>query len=693
MKSEKWITMIQAMVLAFLLSFGATACLVTGFGMHLTPGSAGYLDDVAWLPVNLASIAIFCGISAIVFSLCATFKMELVPLGLTVLAGGFLWKEGTLSAATEALLTRISQVYHNAYGWDVMYWSGNPVVDVDMTIALCLVGVLVGMVVAWTICRKQSAFFAVIVASLPVICCLVITDRVPEMVYLFLFLLGLGVLILSQTLRRQNAAEGNTLAALVTAPVALVLLLLFFLMPQKSYVLPEKIDTLFSAIEQFLEGVDGPNGQLGYDVTSQGQIDLEKTGVRLGSKAKVMEVTADTTGTLYLRGRAYDIYDGQTWISSGQSSSLGWPQPHLLSPAGEVTITTYETHQDLYVPYYQMDLENQTMRQHVLNKDKLTTYSYSLGILTEQAIRANGKTTTGYGPEYTQLPEATQIWANRQIQQYGLNKATTYATAQAIASYVRNSASYNTWTRRMPAGSIDFARWFILFSDSGYCVHFATASAVLLRAAKIPARYVTGYMVQTVAGETVTVEQSDAHAWVEYWIKDVGWIVLESTPSVDASAESTEATADTAATRQTDPTQNEASQNASLPTEQPTQLEETDPSGAVMVDFLWIALPLLAVLALLIQWRVRVAAKAKKHPSPNQQALAQWQRVVQLSRLTGQRPNAELFQLAQKAKFSQHTLTAQELALFDAYLRKAVRLLKKKPLLYHIYYRLILAIW
>ena len=68
----------------------------------------------------------------------------------------------------------------------------------------------------------------------------------------------------------------------------------------------------------------------------------------------------------------------------------------------------------------------------------------------------------------------------------------------------------------MPSGK-DFATWFLNESDTGYCVHFATAGTLMLRALGIPARYVTGYYATAYANQTVTVTTDNAHAWVEYY--------------------------------------------------------------------------------------------------------------------------------------------------------------------------------
>ncbi len=58
---------------------------------------------------------------------------------------------------------------------------------------------------------------------------------------------------------------------------------------------------------------------------------------------------------------------------------------------------------------------------------------------------------------------------------------------------------------------------FLFETRRGFCEHYASAFVVLLRAAGIPARVVTGYQGGTInpSGNYMIVRQSDAHAWAE----------------------------------------------------------------------------------------------------------------------------------------------------------------------------------
>ena len=75
---------------------------------------------------------------------------------------------------------------------------------------------------------------------------------------------------------------------------------------------------------------------------------------------------------------------------------------------------------------------------------------------------------------------------------------------------------------------------FLFESKKGFCEHYAGSFALIMRAAGIPARVVTGYQggeVNPINNE-LTVRQADAHAWVEIWVPEQGWVRSDPTAAV-----------------------------------------------------------------------------------------------------------------------------------------------------------------
>ena len=75
---------------------------------------------------------------------------------------------------------------------------------------------------------------------------------------------------------------------------------------------------------------------------------------------------------------------------------------------------------------------------------------------------------------------------------------------------------------------------FLFGTREGYCEHFASAFAVMMRSAGIPARVVTGYQGGTYnrVGQYWLVRNSDAHAWTEVWLQGRGWVRVDPTAAV-----------------------------------------------------------------------------------------------------------------------------------------------------------------
>lgn len=90
------------------------------------------------------------------------------------------------------------------------------------------------------------------------------------------------------------------------------------------------------------------------------------------------------------------------------------------------------------------------------------------------------------------------------------------------------------YTLRPPLYGEHTADEFWFTHRRGFCEHIASAYAILMRAADIPARIVTGYQggeANPVNG-VWTVRQSDAHAWVELWLPGHGWQRIDPTGAI-----------------------------------------------------------------------------------------------------------------------------------------------------------------
>jgi transglutaminase-like putative cysteine protease len=106
------------------------------------------------------------------------------------------------------------------------------------------------------------------------------------------------------------------------------------------------------------------------------------------------------------------------------------------------------------------------------------------------------------------------------------------AFVQAVLDYLRGGGfSYSLEPERLGADAVDD---FLFRTRVGFCGHYASAFVVLMRAAGVPARVVTGYLggEWDPYGGYYLVRQSDAHAWAEVWLEPRGWTRVDPTAIV-----------------------------------------------------------------------------------------------------------------------------------------------------------------
>ena len=695
MKHDKLFSLLWAAVLSFCIAFGGLSCLLTGFSFQ---------TDTLRLALFCVAFAIFAGLMSLV-------RWGNVILAvLLLLSGGLLWETGSLEASAEALLYQISTVYDMAYGWGTIYWNGEAPKVLSIGMALGAFAVPVIWAVVWTVMHREHSVLAIFLSLLPLGLCLVVTDRAPETGSLFLLIFGLLLLILTQTVRRKKEADGNRLTAILLIPALLCTALLFHAVPQESYTPPKSIP---GWIEQFLSSVDFSTGSLpGMPDIS---LDLTDIGPKGQARNVIMEVTAEHRGILYLRRQSYDAYDGVSWTVSENAGATDpyWPTEGLES-AGSITIKLRAGMEYLYLPYY-TDMLSQ-LEYGRLKNELGRTYTLPRMVSDGSARLSGTVKRDAMVRQCLYLPSSTMEKAEQILQTLGsLSDLTDAQIAERIAEYVKGVAVYDLKTEKMPADATDFAIWFLEEADTGYCVHFATAATVLLRAAGVPARYVTGYMTAVESGLKNNVLANESHAWVEYLDSVRGWTVLDPTPPA-LQPEPTEPPEPTE-----DPTPTENTVSTQPPTSEPTQpsIEEkptdTTPADTTQttatastggadapqtkdLTLLWnclmaVVYAVLAVALILGQYLLRVHLCRRKWQkgSPNQRALACWKEIVRLSRLYHLPLSEETETLAQKAKFSQHTLTAEERKVFKSDLRRLSAALAAKPWYQRLFLKLIFA--
>ena len=126
------------------------------------------------------------------------------------------------------------------------------------------------------------------------------------------------------------------------------------------------------------------------------------------------------------------------------------------------------------------------------------------------------------------LPQRVRDLARKVVE----GKDNPYDKAEAIESFLRTNYRYAPVVRPPPPGR-DPVDWFLFDLKEDFCEYFASSMVMMLREVGVPARLVEGFTSGTFdpnIGRYI-VKQVNAHAWVEVWFPNFGWIEFEPTPS------------------------------------------------------------------------------------------------------------------------------------------------------------------
>jgi transglutaminase-like putative cysteine protease len=166
---------------------------------------------------------------------------------------------------------------------------------------------------------------------------------------------------------------------------------------------------------------------------------------------------------------------------------------------------------------------------------------------TDPHLRASTSLFPGYGwhtstvvPLFGQPPDP-DVTTTLDLTPYGpvaalARRLAAGATSQwevvvRVHRYLLDSGRFRYTTNLPPAGPFPL-RDFLLRDHAGDCQHFASAAALLLRLAGVPARVVIGFATGVPEpGGRFTVRDVDAHAWIEVYFQGIGWVAFNPTPA------------------------------------------------------------------------------------------------------------------------------------------------------------------
>jgi protein-glutamine gamma-glutamyltransferase len=316
----------------------------------------------------------------------------------------------------------------------------------------------------------------------------------------------------------RDLARSSARALAFAAPLALALFLLFPRLPGGFWAIPSD--------EEAITGLG--------DELSPGSISRLSESDEVAMRVR-FSGPLPQPAERYWRGPVMHDFDGYTWR---RRPSLGSKQPQL-RPGGRA---------------YRYEVWLEPNRHRALLALELPTgalpgfsaFTDDYQLLSFRPIdQPRSYELTSYTGQYdpeplgnylrrvdTRLPEGR----NRRAVELG---RTLRAGVADDAAFVRRTLDFlrqggYEYTLTPPLLDLDSVDDLLFNTRQGFCGHYASAYATLMRAGGVPARVVTGYLggEWNSFGQYLVLRQSHAHAWVEVWLEGRGWQRVDPTAVV-----------------------------------------------------------------------------------------------------------------------------------------------------------------
>lgn len=241
---------------------------------------------------------------------------------------------------------------------------------------------------------------------------------------------------------------------------------------------------------------------------------------------------------LYWRGIVLPRFDGTTWREAKQYKGF---IPRTSSEDNEKVSYTVTLEPHNHRQLFALDLPSRLFASRIRGYNDYTWVRWRpltnrLHYKAESFLEAGPAATDPYSEKYRQLPAS------------GNSQALTMAAAwraesdsdkeyveQAIDFFRSSDFTYTLNPEPVPASQSSSAIDAFLFETrEGFCEHYASAFAFLMRAGGIPVRLVAGYLggETNPYGDYMVVRQSDAHVWTEVFLDGETWQRVDPTLAV-----------------------------------------------------------------------------------------------------------------------------------------------------------------
>ncbi|MFJ3957626.1 transglutaminaseTgpA domain-containing protein [Arthrobacter sp. NPDC090010] len=328
-----------------------------------------------------------------------------------------------------------------------------------------------------------------------------------------------------------------------------------------------------TAIPGFTEGLFPQGSRLGSLGRSNGLNPLLtlNSNLRQGGNGTAISYFTTAKSAPYLRLTTIDSFSGDRWGPENRDKSLQDDILQLQSPTAaaffgprsEMALTEVTT-RDFSSPYLPVPEDTVSVvgakGNWGFDPDTLSIKNRADGTSagevyvahsvvpnwTAESLRALYPEGPSVPVRFQELPGNVPAIIRDTAQKVAGSASTEFDKALALQKYLRSADFSYSLTAPADHGydgtGMNVLAQF-LTAKSGYCIHYATAMAVMARVLGLPSRVAVGYAPGHPTGAVrdgnparpslreYTVSAEDAHAWPEIYLVGAGWVPFEPTPS------------------------------------------------------------------------------------------------------------------------------------------------------------------
>ena len=248
------------------------------------------------------------------------------------------------------------------------------------------------------------------------------------------------------------------------------------------------------------------------------------------------EGAVPSSADLYWRGPVFWRFDGRTWKGSFYGSNIqAAARPPLPDAPWTYTVQLEPNERNwlfaLDYPVTTPEDAKLTMDYQLIRRDPvIQLHQYS--IVSNPDFIDTPDLPVTLRAQALELPEESNPRTREWVERWRSETPGDRAFVQRVLQHFNQQPfRYSLDSPLLGRHSVDE---FLFETRTGFCEHYASAFAVILRMAGIPTRIVTGYMGgwYNELGGYYLVRQSDAHAWTEIWLQGEGWTRVDPTAAV-----------------------------------------------------------------------------------------------------------------------------------------------------------------